>query len=477
MHNCLIRELTGNFDKLVDLVENELKFIYITREYPCFVKTFGFFINDKEETKILQYSLVYKNYQNTLAESKSIDEALKIKYIHNLISTYKVMATKSFYHGNISPYNVHLNEFGEIVLGNFLYTNRIENSSNINGPLYFIDNDFCAPEIKIKKKYPDSKIEYNFVKADLFSLGLTILSLFIPIEELNEIKLDQGLEKLFVNTSVTKVQYLVRKKMLDTKILTEILRLEDLIRSKIDNIQSGFCFYFFFILLMVCYNDRCNLDELITNFEESYAKFNNEQLKYPIVETKLFSLDFKDRKFRMFLESFILFLDTCDSKNYSLEKSLHYFQDQFNRIAGHYSRKIEKLIISYFEKEIDSTIQVHEGLSTFFGNFLDGLKNLETFLNFLNILKTRINTCNYSHTFSIIMHAEDEVIKDLIVSLFYLFAFTREHWYFFFPSLPKSLKYLSYTKFNTIEILETEFRNIISTDIIMNELISINKTE
>ena len=129
----------------------------------------------------------------------------------------------------------------------------------------------------------------------------------------------------------------------------------------------------------------------------------------------------------MFLESFILFLDTCDSKNYSLEKSLHYFQDQFNRIAGHYSRKIEKLIISYFEKEIDSTIQVHEGLSTFFGNFLDGLKNLETFLNFLNILKTRINTCNYSHTFSIIMHAEDEVIKDLIVSLFHLFVFSRNY--------------------------------------------------
>ena len=37
VHNCLVRELTGKFDELVDLMENELKFIYITREYPCFV--------------------------------------------------------------------------------------------------------------------------------------------------------------------------------------------------------------------------------------------------------------------------------------------------------------------------------------------------------------------------------------------------------------------------------------------------------
>ena len=189
------------------------------------------------------------------------------------------MATKSFYHGNISPYNVHLNEFGEIVLGNFLYTNRIENSSNINGPLYFIDNDFCAPEIKIKKKHPDSKIEYNFVKADLFSLGLTILSLFIPIEKLNEIKLDQELEKLFVNKSITNVEELIDKKNLDEKILTEILRLQFLIRIKVSSMQSDFYFYFLRMLLMVCYNDRCNLDEFITNFEENCAKFNNEQLK------------------------------------------------------------------------------------------------------------------------------------------------------------------------------------------------------
>ena len=76
---------------------------------------------------------------------KKIDEASKLKLVRQLIKGLKIMFEIKIYHGYISPFNLNIDELGNLRIQNFL----------LSGMLYKFENDYRKIELGMQFLYSD----------------------------------------------------------------------------------------------------------------------------------------------------------------------------------------------------------------------------------------------------------------------------------------------------------------------------------
>ena len=480
--SCIIREITGQ--NLVYFVANELKTISILQNYRYFAEVFGWQLEIQND--ILKYTLVSKNYQLTLEDIKKIDETLKLKLIRQLVKGLKIMIAKKIYHGYISPFNLNIDELGNLRIQNFLLSGMLykfeEDYCKVELGMQFLYPEFSSPEVRFAKKCYDSGISlspYDPEKADLFSLGLTILSLFTDFEPLNEINtcLDDCAYK-FSNRSETTLFTLMNENAVFKKLDKELRNLQKKIRESVYLLRdsSNFDWYILMSLLSVYQLNRSSTSEFYDQFKKSLKTYNSKTYLKKI-RLKPFKLTI-DSKFEAFIDDFIFFLNVIEDPLFNKNNS---YQKQVNnlllRLNQNFKNQLDELEDSYIKKDIGSKIDICEGLAYFFKDFLKNLNNPDYLSEFLEKLQSRKEVCDYSFIFNCILTLDDDIVKDSIISSLTHLKINKNQWFFYFPSSFIFPKYLCYQKFNHIDRLTKEFMKIISYPSINSVLNELNSSE
>ena len=182
--NCKIYNLKSYDDESLKGIYKEAKCFQAVSESSgqntCFLRYFGglFF-----EAQII---LVFEKLNQTLDNliKSHIDQNEKFKFdqivtwTHNLLNSLLIMEKLGMHHGNITTFNMGIDDSMNIKLINFMGTSvgSEDHTSLATVSNIVIDqNDFSPPELFDKK--PGEKTKYKPSKADIYSLGLVILRL------------------------------------------------------------------------------------------------------------------------------------------------------------------------------------------------------------------------------------------------------------------------------------------------------------
>ena len=418
---------------------------------------------------------------------KKIDEGSKLKLVRQLIKGLKTMFEIKIYHGYISPFNLNIDELGNLRIQNFLLSGMLhtfdKNYKKIELGMQFLYPDFSSPEVKYAKKCYDSGISlipYDPEKADLFSLGLTILSLFTESEPLNEINtiLDDCAHK-FSNISETTLFTLMNENPVFMSLDRELRNLQNKIREKVYLLRdsSNFDWYILMSLLSVYQVNRSNINEFYHQFKKNLKDYKSK-ISYKKIVLKPIKPVAIDSEFEAFIDDFIFFLNVIENPSFNKNNS---YQEQVKSLLlclnQNFKEKIEELENSYIHKDMGSEIEICEGLAVFFKDFFKNLNNSNYFTQFLEKLQSRKEVCDYHFIFNCILSLDDDIIKDSIISSLTHLKINKNQWFFYFPSSSIFPKYLCYQKFNNIDQLTKEFIKIISFPSINSVLNELNYSE
>ena len=240
------------------MIENELQALYLQRKNSIFVKVFGFCVLPiASDSCKLNYTLVFKNYQNTLFDYKTVDDTTRIDYIREIIECYKIVHEDNFYHGSISPDSFHFYGNHNIVIGNFMRAGMIDEfqehyNTYIRG-FDLANLNYASPEILFISKCVKSSVNveiYDPSKSDIFSLGLTILSLYgVDIQGMNKLNINP----LEENNELLNSRYV---EIMLSEFEDNIRIPQKIIFEAINNMCSDFNWKFLRWALMVLWKER-----------------------------------------------------------------------------------------------------------------------------------------------------------------------------------------------------------------------------
>ena len=471
LEECVIRELKGEAEDILYLMKNELKTLMLIRDYSYFDEIFGFYNEESINGKLI-YVLVYKNYKYTLAESFNLSLELKCELMTQIIEGYEVIFELNRYHGNISPFNIHLNDLYNIKIGGLLTSGSITKFVPIDYKkslkfLKLVDFEYSSPEIKLTQCLFSKNIildAFNPTSSDLFSLGLTLLSMFNPQVSLPSIDLrDQNLE-IYNGRTINKslnsllIGYLNAK---NYDLLYDQIKLQEsyieqcILKANLKNI----CFVR--TVIRTFYAERDTFQDFKTAFTSLFITDN-------IFYTPPIDLSFQVSHP---YDEFIDLMDTIDSPNIRGVSSA--LEDMIASAMETSSAEIDRLIDSYFSKSIKTPIDMHEGLALFLDTFYHKLLKTETLTLFISMLRKRNGLCNYNTLIPQILSLTDEIIKDLYITAIGFLNFDKNHWFYFFPSDKSVMKYTSYIQFSSVGKLIEEFKGILSNPQIYSLIISL----
>ena len=242
VHECIIREIIAKNEDLGFMINDEVSALHFQEENSIYAKAFGFcvlpIVSDLCKRK---YTLIFKNYQHTLFDYKAANDATKVNSIREIIECYKIMHEQNWYHGSISLDSFHFGENHNFVIGNFMRAGIIDEfQEHYNTYIREFDLanlNYASPEILFISKCVKSGVNveiYNPSKSDIFSLGLTILSLYgIDIQGMNELDINPSEEN---NKVLNYYSFEIRK----TEFEHNIKISQERIFKAIDSMYSNF---------------------------------------------------------------------------------------------------------------------------------------------------------------------------------------------------------------------------------------------
>ena len=198
-HECIIREIIAKNEDLEFMIDDEVTALHFQEENSIYAKAFGFCVLPiVSDSCKWNYTLILKNYQHTLFDYKTANDETKVKAIRDIIKCYKIMHEQNWYHGSISPDSFHFGENHHFVIGNFVRAgiiNEFQSEYDIYIRGFKLANlNYASPEILFISKCVKSSVNveiYDPSKSGIFSLGLTILSLYgIDIQGMNELNIN-----------------------------------------------------------------------------------------------------------------------------------------------------------------------------------------------------------------------------------------------------------------------------------------------
>ena len=122
-------------------------------------------------------------------EQDEISEVRIYKIIQNIIEGLLIMKQKRLVHGDVSPKNILVTFYNEIKIADFGNTKKINETDRyvVFVPKELTEN-YSSPEIYVCHLLRNEHLVCNPCKCDVFSLGLTILSVIgAPINGLNDL--------------------------------------------------------------------------------------------------------------------------------------------------------------------------------------------------------------------------------------------------------------------------------------------------
>jgi tRNA A-37 threonylcarbamoyl transferase component Bud32 len=177
-------------DKILNNISIQYKLSNISEHI---TKIYNINTTQEDEISILE-ELGINNFENEILSNKKIKnfytEIHLIKILSQIINALEILHMNNYAHFNINPNNILLFNDNVYKLNDFGNIQRISQEHFSLTLDELLENKYISPQINLiikrvsnrKNALINSK-EINFLKEDIYSLGLTILSVLIPISE------------------------------------------------------------------------------------------------------------------------------------------------------------------------------------------------------------------------------------------------------------------------------------------------------
>ena len=193
---------------------------------------YGFYLSKgKTNEKKYNYIHIYRRYKLCFNNFANFNKDIQEKLISQLFDAMIILNNRQYYHGYITPSNIHIDEFLNLKLGNLICSGiwLKENFISLKDRLLLIDTEFVSPEAYIAIKCIRENYEvvsFNPLKSDIFSFAYSILSVIAEYANLNAL-----------NVNLSGCQYtIINKSKYNLKVLDEYVTM-DFIDSLLDEIR------------------------------------------------------------------------------------------------------------------------------------------------------------------------------------------------------------------------------------------------
>lgn len=215
-------------DRLVNVAESEKNIYKELSGNDAFLKFYGSFIYDNKYYIIIEKGFrSLRDYINDKSFTMSEGE-LRI-FAHTLLEGFSHLQSKNIVHRDIKPENILLTENNLPKIIDFSSCYKIIGSYTpgiieVNGT-----PNYTAPEVSNTKYSPKQRVLYDIVKADSFSLGLTLLEVFTKKATISlaldtkKNKLKKKIKKINYEWAKTIVKDLLERNPDDRPVISEVL--------------------------------------------------------------------------------------------------------------------------------------------------------------------------------------------------------------------------------------------------------------
>jgi tRNA A-37 threonylcarbamoyl transferase component Bud32 len=205
------------FQSEIDILE---KLSSLSSVETCFLKFYGNWLNGKNLYLVMEYHpytlmsiiSVYKQQNYNISEK---DLSIIIK---KLLHSFAIMESMGIYHKDIKPHNILVSNDFEFKIIDFSIS-EIKEQIDTTLPTDFNviqgTSGYVAPELQKLLEKGERNGTYNVAKADVFSLGLTILQI-ICMEDFGMLNHEEYNERLMKKVEQVKINWirLILEKML-----------------------------------------------------------------------------------------------------------------------------------------------------------------------------------------------------------------------------------------------------------------------
>ena len=269
-NECFIRRISGTREKIMMLIKNEQGVIDLLCNDQLFDTDYGFCLSgSKNNENKYKYTHVYKRYNLCFNDFKIFNEVIQEKLIKKLFDAMIFLNRHNYYHGYITPSNIHIDEFLNLKLGNLICSGRWrkQDFNDLKDRLLLIDTGFVSPEAYIAIKCIHDNYEvvsFDPLKSDWFSFAYSILSVITGYTKLNELNVNlAGCQYKIINKShanLEKLDEYVTSDFMES-LVGEIIRIDNIKKKILNPLPNSDIKIIFRSMLKIYINERMNFSD------------------------------------------------------------------------------------------------------------------------------------------------------------------------------------------------------------------------
>jgi hypothetical protein len=429
---CVIREFVADRSEVYLKARKELNLIFSLKNIVNVVDILGFTIEEVPDSiEKLKYILVTQAYDNSFNKISRASEILKIKLLCQLLEILNKLEQLEKFHGALTPEFIYIDENQEVVLGDLFWSDRLSYSKEYIYYLSLLQDDYLAPEALILKHNKDCEIEeFDFIAADIFSVGLIILFLIGSYYSYNIVS---GNPQYVLNCLYSKI-HLEDIDFPEIKITnTKNFKLKEVIES--------------------CLKFHCSLRAGYSQAIKTLGIFIGKKKE----ESKKSKASVPLENFLELLKVFNEFLDYLQVRKHTNFLKVPYVKVMKNYYFKKFSDYLESTYYKFLlTKCRTEDINFGEGIVYFIREFLKDLNYDKYVVILINLIENCEDVKNYQKLIMNMFNL-DNVLKDYVLTGLIVQSYDKD-WDYFFPTQINSIKYKKYSSLRDFPSLEEEFR-------------------
>ena len=447
--SVFVRRIDGAHKDIFYLASNELKCLDNLDGLQVAVETLFYFIElSAENPEQLSYVVAFQRFGNNLNNIPRNRETIKVISI-NLFKSYQILQKNLVYHGNLCLDYIFVDDSLSVRFYNFMLGGLTNEFPNIKPKilLHFADSLCCSPEVKLVIIcYENSltRVKFDPLKSDLFSLGLVALRLYANFNSLNDLQLESKIAWLINLKSESKLEQAFLKNEIDSDIAIEAIgKLKSCITRTVAPVPSRTIRHILKRLLIVYYSKR-NLKLSQTEIKPVIAQDDKKNIQWFNRKPEDTS---DDTKIKNILFNVCAFFSKTSKDYYKISDSVKSLHEELLVLKHRFQDELRTLISIYEDQPCRSDISMTYGIAEAVSYVFAIFQNEFQFRLFLE--QSQGYQPDYEKQFGYFMTQTDEIVKDFIITslLHSRFQLCSELQFMFDKSAYLDLSYANLSQF------------------------------